>query len=413
MLSLDTTYYWRIDEVNDPNPDSPWIGNVWSFTTGNFFVVEDFESYTDDDAAGLAIWQHWIDGFGVPDNGAQVGYLLPPYAEQTIVNSGNQSMPLMYDNSAGVTNSEAVLTLTALRDWTTEGVVELSLWFRGIPASVGSFVEDPVGTYTMTGSGADIWNNGPAGDRHDEFHFAYKQLNGAGSITARVVSVQNTNGWAKAGVMIRETLEGGSKHAFACITPSNGVASQGRPDTGADSFNTNEGGITAPHWVKLERTTSGSFIVSHSPDGTNWSPVAGATPQSILMGSNVYIGLALTSHDAALTCEAVFSNVTTTGNVSGQWQNQDIGIASNAAEPMYVSIANASGGPAVVANSDPTAAQIDVWTEWRVPLQSFADQGINLGNVDKIAIGLGSKSGMAAPGGSGTIYVDDIRLYRP
>ena len=59
------------------------------------------------------------------------------------------------------------------------------------------------------------------------------------------------------------------------------------------------------------------------------------------------------------------------------------------------------------------AATIDDWIEWRIPLQSFADQGINLGNVDKIAIGLGSKSGMASAGGSGTMYIDDIRLYRP
>jgi hypothetical protein len=92
--------------------------------------------------------------------------------------------------------------------------------------------------------------------------------------------------------------------------------------------------------------------------------------------------------------------------------NQDIGIASNAAESLYVAVSNASGSPAVVANDDPAAATIDVWTEWRIPLQTFADQGINLTNVDQIAIGLGTKSGMAAPGGSGTMFIDDIRLYR-
>jgi hypothetical protein len=131
------------------------------------------------------------------------------------------------------------------------------------------------------------------------------------------------------------------------------------------------------------------------------------------MNSDVYIGLALTSHNAVVTGEAVFSNVITTGSVSGQWTNQDIGIISNAAEPMYVALSSASGAPAVVANADPAAATIDNWTEWRVPLQAFADQGINLGNVDKIAIGLGSQSGMAAAGGTGTVYIDDIRLYQP
>ncbi|MEJ2703222.1 MAG: hypothetical protein P8Z79_12345, partial [Sedimentisphaerales bacterium] len=387
-------------------------GNIWSFTTGDFLLVDDFETYTDNDTAGEAIWQHWIDGFGVADNGSQVGYLLPPYAEQTVGHSGRQSMPLLYNNTGGVTNSEASLSLTWPRDWTEQDVAELSLWFHGLPGSTGSFVEAPAGTFTVVGSGADIWDLGTAGDYHDEFHFAYKTLTGAGSITAKVMSVENSNGWAKAGVMIRETLAGGSKHAFAAITPANGVASQGRLDTGGASFNTNEAGITAPHWVKIERDIAGNFTASHSADGTTWQPVTGATPQNITMGSNVYIGLAVTSHDAALTCEAVFTNVTMTGNVSGQWADQDIGIVANAAEPMYVAVSNASGSPAVVANDDPAAAQIDGWTEWRVPLQGFADMGINLRNVDKIAIGLGSKSGIASAGGSGTVYIDDIRLYR-
>jgi len=302
------------------------------------------------------------------------------------------------------------LTLSAPRDWTEENVAELSLWFRGYPGSVGSFVEGPVGTYTMTASGADIWNVN--GIEADEFHFAYKMLNGAGSIIAKVESVENTNDWAKAGVMIRETLDPDSAHAFACVTPANGVAAQARPSTGGTSVNTNEGGIAAPHWVKLERGIAGSFTVSHSANGSTWVPVTGATPQNIQMGANVYIGLALTSHDAALTCQAVFSNVTITGNVTGQWTNQDIGIASNDAEPLYVAVSNSSGSPAVVFHDDPAAAQIDTWTEWVIPLLAFADQGINLTNVDRIAIGLGTRGNTAVPGGSGKMFFDDIRLYR-
>jgi hypothetical protein len=263
----------------------------------------------------------------------------------------------------------------------------------------------------MTGSGADIWNVN--GVEADQFHFAYKMLTGAGSIIARVDSVENTNGWAKAGVMIRESLNPDSAHAFGCVTPSNGVASQGRPDTGGASFNTNQSGITAPYWVKLERSISGLFTVSHSTDGTSWQQVTGATPQNIAMDTNVYIGLALTSHDAALTCQAVFSNVTTTGNVTGQWTNQDIGIRSNDAEPLYVAVSNSAGAPAVVVHDDANAAQIDTWTEWVIPLSAFADQGIVLTDVDKIAIGLGTKGNMTVPGGAGKMYFDDIRLYQP
>ncbi|MFC1633745.1 LamG domain-containing protein [Planctomycetota bacterium] len=398
-------YYWRIDEIN--TDDTLSTGGIWSFTVADHLIVEDFESYTDDDLAGEAIWQSWIDGFGVADNGAQVGYLLPPYAEQGTVHGGGQSMPLMYDNTAGVRNSEAELALTALRDWTAYGVTDLSIWFRGYPGSVGSFVEGPVGTYTMTASGTDI--SGTA----DEFHYAYKTLNGAGSITARVVSLQNTNAWAKAAVMIRESLDPGSRHALACITPGNGVASEARIDTDNASTSDNQTGLTAPYWIKLERDVAGNFSVTHSANGTSWSPVQGAIPNRVLMSANVYIGLAVTSHDAGLTCEAVFSNVTTTGNVSGQWAHQDIGIASNAAEPLYIAVSNAAGAPAIVAHADPAAATIDTWTEWIIPLQAFADQGITLTNVDKIAIGLGNKGNAAAAGGAGTMFIDDIGLYRP
>ncbi len=403
-------YYWRIDEVNTDGTISK--GRIWTFTVLDFLLVDDFESYTDDDANNEAIWQHWIDGYGVADNGAQVGELLPPYAEQTVVHGGLQSMKLYYNNTAGVTNSEGVLTLATPRDWTEEGIGVLSLWFHGLPASVGSFVEGPVGTYTMTAAGADIWNQA------DEFHYAFKTLTGAGTIEAQVLSLQNTDQWAKAGVMIRETLDAGSKFAAVFITPGNGCRFQARTDTDASATSdtsvatAEQSAILAPYWVKLERSASGSFRGYYSSDGTNWQSMSW-NPQSIIMSSNVYVGLALTSHNVNAVCEAKFSNVRTSGTVSGQWANQDIGIASNAAEPLYVATSNAGGVPAAVANSDPLAATIDAWTEWRIPLQAFADQGINLRNVDKIAIGLGSKSGIASAGGSGVLYVDDIRLYRP
>jgi hypothetical protein len=154
----------------------------------------------------------WIDGFDDPTNGSLVGYDTPPFAEQTIVHSGNQSMPLYYDNSVGY--SEATLTLTYPRDWTEKGVTTLTIWFRG------------------------------------------------------------------------------------------------------DSANT--------------------------------------------------------------------------------------------AETLYVAL----NGSAVVNHDNPNAAQITTWTQWNIDLQAFADQGVNLANVNTIALGLGNKNNPLA-GGSGTMYFDDIRLYQP
>jgi hypothetical protein len=422
-LALTTTYYWRIDEVNNTNPDSPWAGNVWSFTTGDFFVIDDFEGY---DAGENQIWYSWHDGLGYGTPGAADYYAgngtgaavgdetTASYTEETIVHGGSQAMPLVFDNNKqGYSKySEVELKLNAVRDWTAEGVTELSLWFRGNPASTGSFVEAPAGTYMMTGSGADIWNAA------DEFHYAFKTLTGVGSIVAQVLSVDNTDPWAKAGVMIRETLEPGSKFAAVYITPGNGCRFQARTDTDVDATSdtsvvtTAQTAITAPYWVKLERDLAGNFRASYSANGSAWTSMSW-NPQNISMNSNVYIGLAVTAHNAGATCQAKFSNVTTTGNVTGQWSHQDIGILSNDAEPLYVAVSNTTGNPAIVVNDDPAAAQIDTWTEWVIPLSAFADQGINLTNVDSIAIGLGTKSNMTIPGGSGKIFIDDIRLYRP
>ncbi|MHC4495048.1 MAG: PA14 domain-containing protein, partial [Planctomycetota bacterium] len=131
-LNLDTDYFWRVDEVNNTNPDSPWAGNVWSFNTGPDLIVDDFESYNDiepPDAASNRIFDKWIDGFGTTTNGALAGNDLPPYAELNDVHGGGQAMPYRFDNANKT--SEATLTLVYPRDFTELGMTKLSLWFKG------------------------------------------------------------------------------------------------------------------------------------------------------------------------------------------------------------------------------------------------------------------------------------------
>ncbi|MBW7991629.1 MAG: hypothetical protein FVQ84_16670 [Planctomycetes bacterium] len=130
-LEWDTTYYWRVDEIEDGGAIQ--TGNVWSFTTANFLIVDNMESYNDineGEPGSNRIFLTWLDGFDNPAiNGSTVGHLDPPFAEQTIVHSGNQSMPFAYDN--GVGKSEATLTLTSTRDWTENGVDTLAIWYIG------------------------------------------------------------------------------------------------------------------------------------------------------------------------------------------------------------------------------------------------------------------------------------------
>ena len=213
-LEWNTTYYWRVDEVEDGGTIQK--GNLWNFTTADFLIVDDMELYNDineDEPGSNRIYLAWADGFDNPAiNGSTVGHLDAPFAEQTIVKSGLQSMPMSYDNAVG--KSEATSVLTSNRDWTVNGVNTLTIWFRG--------------------------------------------------------------------------------------------------------------------------------------------------------------------------------------------------NSSNAAEPMYV-VLNGSAG---VDNDNPNAAQLAAWTAWNIDLQAFADQGVNLANVNTITLGLGNRNNPVA-GDSGMMYFDDIRLYAP
>ena len=134
QLEWNTTYYWRVDEADSANADSPWTGPLWSFSTADFLVLDDMENYNDleeGEPGSNRIYLAWMDGFDNPTvNGSVVGHATIPFAEQIIVHSGNQSMPMTYDNAVGI--SEATLTLpSSNRDWTLNGLNTLTIWFRG------------------------------------------------------------------------------------------------------------------------------------------------------------------------------------------------------------------------------------------------------------------------------------------
>jgi hypothetical protein len=218
ILDYGQTYYWRVDEVNDLEPNSPWKGDIWSFDVLNYVVVDDFEDYND--YPPNEIWNTWIDGFGVPANGSTAGYPNPDfvsgehYLEDEVVHGGIFSMPILYDNSVGLSEVTRTFTSSAMKNFTRDGVVTLTLFYYG-----------------------------------DE---------------------------------------------------------------------------------------------------------------------------------------------------------------TNAAESMYVAL----NSNAVVTNDDGNAALVTEWTQWDIPLQEFADQGVNLSNVNSMSIGFGNKANPIA-GGEGQVFFDDIRLYRP
>ncbi len=141
-LDLATNYAWQVVEVNEADEISAWFGDVWTFTTQEFLVVDDFEAYIDDEAAGETIWEAWVDGlvaFGgdAANGGSQVGHDFSPFAEQDIVHTGSQSMPLYFDNAGASDISEADHPFSPAQNWTTSGIKGLTLWFYGAEGNTG------------------------------------------------------------------------------------------------------------------------------------------------------------------------------------------------------------------------------------------------------------------------------------
>jgi regulation of enolase protein 1 (concanavalin A-like superfamily) len=155
------------------------------------------------------------------------------------------------------------------------------------------------GTFTVTGAGADVWGSA------DAFHYAWQPLTGDADVVARVTSLEYVHAWVKAGVMIRERLTADSAHAFMLVSAGRGLAFQRRVAGGGISTHTAGAFGAAPAWVKLQRRAN-TIAAYQSSDGATWSLVGQDT---FAMPSTVYVGLAVSSHDASRAATATFDNV--------------------------------------------------------------------------------------------------------
>jgi regulation of enolase protein 1 (concanavalin A-like superfamily) len=188
---------------------------------------------------------------------------------------------------------------------TTQSVSPLTGGDVGAVAAKGSS-SSSAGTYTIGGSGVDIWGTA------DSFQFDSETFTGDGTITARVVSQTNTNAWAKAGVMFRETLGAGSSFAAVVIAYANPSLIEVRIGTGKAAVSTAGTKVKAPYWVRLTRAGN-SFNGYISADGAAWTSVGAYT---VPMTSQLQVGLAVTSHANGSVSTAVFDNVSITSSAA-------------------------------------------------------------------------------------------------
>ncbi len=156
------------------------------------------------------------------------------------------------------------------------------------------------GVFTLKGSGADIWES------TDGFQFVWQPLSGDGEIVARVVSVSNSDPWAKAGVMIRGSLAANAPYAMTMVTPSRGAGYQWRYFTNGNTGGLSNSSLRAPYWVKLVRQGS-NLSGYYSPNGVTWTIVRAEAIPNLL--DTVYVGLVVSSHNNGALCTATFDNV--------------------------------------------------------------------------------------------------------
>jgi len=405
VLEFSQTYFWKVNEVNEAEAISVWEGDIWSFTTAEFGIIDDFERYNDEDNL---IFETWVDGW-TNKTGSQVGYTDAPFVERSMVHGGRQSMPLHYDNRAAPFYSETGRDFGSV-DWTASGADTLRLFVRG---QAPSFYEHSDGTILMNGFGRQF--GGGWDEDKDELRFAYKELTGDGAIAVRVDDVAHTADAALAGVMIREDLDDSGRQATVAVQANGAVIFRYRAMADGGSEGIMERGLAMPHWVRLSRKGD-TFTAERSGDGVHWVSIgddAAGSSVEIRMADNVMIGLVATSFNAGVATSVEFSGLATAGTVTGDWRTAGVGLAQvpgNAMEPVYVAVEDSAGKVAVVAHPDPSVAGRATWQEWCIALSAFG--GVDMATVAKLSIGVGDRVDPTA-GGTGLIFIDDVSIGRP
>jgi len=418
-----TTYYWRIDEVNDAEPNSPWKGNVWSFS------IPPKTAYFPDPTDGAELVDldtriSWTAGFG-----AKLHYVV--FGED-FDEVSNTAMGRPYGTT---TYNPGPLKLAKTYYWR----IDESDGFDTYKGEIWSF--------TTIGAAS---NPNPA--------------NGAVDIKPSAILKWDAGSVAASHEVYFGTDEDAVRNATTASSEYKGPKALGEEsyDSGKLEFNSsyywrvdevNDVSTDSPWKGNIWSFTTGDFFVIDDfedydtdenqiwyawHDGLGYGApgtdpyyagnstgaavgdetTASYTEETIVHGGGKSMPV---SYDNNKQGYEYYSEVEHTLTDQRDWTERSVdelsiwfrGIADNSAEPFYVAVSNSTGAPAVIVHDDANAAQINTWTQWVIPLQAFADQGIILNDVDKIAIGLGTQGNMTVPGGTGKMYIDDIRLYPP
>ena len=418
-----TTYYWRIDEVNEVNPDSPWVGDVWSFT------IAPITAYAPDPVDGaelvdLDVQLSWAEGFD-----ARLHYIVFGEDFEKVSNAAE-----------GILNGTTNYNPGSLK-------MAKTYYWR---------VDEFDGTDTHRGR---VWSFTTVGAAHSP-----NPANGAVNVKPSVVLT-----WDAGSVAISHDVYFGTDANAVKNAATDSPEYRGPKALRDESYDPDKLMLNTTYFWRIDEVnsfnpdspwagniwsfTTGNFFVIddfesyNSEDNPIWISwydgigfggpgiepyFEGNHTGSIVGDEDTYSYTEETIvHGGSQSMPYFYDNdkqnfsnyseAELTLDYPRDWTRQEVdkltlwfrGDSNNDAEPLYVAVSNSTGEPAIVVHDDPAATKIGVWTEWAIPLQDLADQGIDLTDVDRIAIGLGTRGNVTIPGGSGKIFIDDIRLYRP
>ena len=405
-----TTYYWRIDEVNTAEPNSPWKGPVWSFS------IPPKTAYSPSPADGaesiaLSAKLTWTPGFGAKLHTVYIG------TDFDTVNSAT---------TGGTMAGAASYSPPSLK----AGQV---YYWRVDETDPPNIHKGPVWSFTTVGA-------------------VSKPHPSNGNIDAEMNAILS---WTRATAAASHEVYFGTDKETVRKATATSPEYKGVKALGAESYDpgllpsdstyywrideVNNTNAASPWKGPLWTFTTGKYLLVDDFEAYNdidppaagsnrmfdkWVDGFGTTNNGAVVGNNLppYAERTIVhggqqamplSYDNNLK----FSEATLTLSSTRNWTAQGVtslslwfrGASTNAAEKMYVAL----NGTAVVYHDNANAAKMAGWTPWVIPLQAFADKGVNLANVTSISIGLGTKGSTAAVGGTGKMYFDDIRLYRP
>jgi hypothetical protein len=416
-----TTYYWRIDEVNEADPRSPWKGDVWSFTippkTAYNPYPADGAEFVDPNAI-----LNWTAGFGAKLHTVYIG---DNYEEVNNATGGTSQGPLNYN--PGTLEREKVY-YWRVDEFDAYNTYKGDIWSFTTPGAVGN-PKPSNGATDVRMTATLSWTAANSAASHQVYFGTDKEAVRSADTSSTEYKGGKTLGsesydpgklaWHTQYYWRVDELDGQnnvSKGPLWSFTTADFILIDDFED-----YDTGENQIWYA-WhdgLGYGTTTNPPYFAGN---GTGSAVGDETTPsyceEKIIHGGGKSMPVAYDNNKQGYS---KYSEVEMTLVYPRDWTEENVssltvwfrGSLSNNAERIYVALSNRTGNPAVVYNDNPAATQVGAWTEWAIALQTFADQGIDLTDIDRIAIGIGTQGNTTTAGGAGKMFFDDIRLYRP